>query len=84
MNTQNILQFELLDAELLATIEGGGCSWKGAGGATVQGAIGGAIGGSAGGSVVLPVIGSVSGAVGGGILGGLGGAAAYGATCWWG
>ncbi|MBM7635564.1 Blp family class II bacteriocin [Streptococcus saliviloxodontae] len=38
MNTQTISQFELLDTELLATIEGGACSWNGAGGAVGYGA----------------------------------------------
>ena len=83
MNTKTIAQFDLLNDETLATIEGGACSWNGAGGAAVQGAIGGAIGGAFGGNIALPIIGSVPGYVGGGILGGLGGAAAYGATCWW-
>ncbi|WP_424555730.1 Blp family class II bacteriocin [Streptococcus agalactiae] len=83
MNTQTISQFELLDTELLATIEGGACSWNGAGGATLQAAIGGAIGGAFGGNMVLPVVGSVPGYLGGGILGGAGGAVGYGATCWW-
>ena len=46
MNTPTISQFELLDTELLSTVEGGGCSWDGVGGATAQGAIGGAISGA--------------------------------------
>ena len=46
MNTQTISQFELLATELLSTVEGGGYSWNGVGGATAQGAIGGAISGA--------------------------------------
>ena len=79
MATQTIENFNTLDLETLASVEGGGCSWGGAGGATVQGAIGGAFGGN----VVLPVVGSVPGYVAGGVLGGAGGTVAYGATCWW-
>ena len=79
MTTQTINTFETLDFEALANVEGGGCSWGGAGGATVQGAIGGAFGGN----VVLPVVGSVPGYLAGGVLGGAGGTVAYGATCWW-
>ena len=79
MATQTIENLNTLDLETLASVEGGGCSWRGAGGATVQGAIGGAFGGN----VVLPVVGSVPGWVGGGALGGVGGTVAYGATCWW-
>ncbi len=79
MATQTIENFNTLDLETLASVEGGGCSWGGAGGATVQGAIGGAFGGN----VVLPVVGSVPGYLAGGVLGGAGGTVAYGATCWW-
>ncbi|MFR4964083.1 MAG: Blp family class II bacteriocin [Streptococcus sp.] len=79
MATQTIENFNTLDLETLASVEGGGCSWRGAGGATVQGAIGGAFGGN----VVLPVVGSVHGYLAGGVLGGAGGTVAYGATCWW-
>ena len=79
MTTQTMNNFETLDLESLANVEGGGCSWGGAGGATVQGAIGGAFGGN----VVLPVVGSVPGYLAGGVLGGAGGTVAYGATCWW-
>lgn len=32
MNTQTISQFELFDTELLATVEGGACSWNGTNG----------------------------------------------------
>ena len=46
MATQTIENLNTLDLETLASVEGGGCSWGGAGGATVQGAIGGAIGGA--------------------------------------
>ena len=74
MATQTIENLNTLDLETLASVEGGGCSWGGAGGATVQGAIGGAFGGN----VVLPVVGSVPG-----YLAGAGGTVAYGATCWW-
>ena len=79
MATQTIENLNTLDLETLARVEGGGCSWGGAGGATVQGAIGGAFGGN----VVLPVVGSVPGYLAGGVLGGAGGTVAYGATCWW-
>ena len=79
MATQTIENFNTLDLETLASVEGGGCSWRGTGGATVQGAIGGAFGGN----VVLPVVGSVPGYLAGGVLGGVGGTVAYGATCWW-
>ena len=79
MTTQTIENFNTLDLETLASVEGGGCSWRGAGGATVQGAIGGAFGGN----VVLPVVGSVPGYLVGGVLGGAGGTVAYGATFWW-
>mgnify|MGYP003611711260 FL=1 len=79
MATQTIENLNTLDLETLASVEGGGCSWGGAGGATVQGAIGGAFGGN----VVLPVVGSVPGYLAGGVLGGAGGTVAYGATCWW-
>ena len=79
MATQAIENLNTLDLETLASVEGGGCSWGGAGGATVQGAIGGAFGGN----VVLPVVGSVPGYLAGGVLGGAGGTVAYGATCWW-
>ena len=40
MATQTIENFNTLDLETLASVEGGGCSWRGAAGATVQGAIG--------------------------------------------
>ena len=83
MATQTIENLNTLDLETLASVEGGGCSWGGADGATVQGAIGGAIGGAFGGNVVLPVVGSVPGYLAGGVLGGAGGTVAYGATCWW-
>ena len=79
MATQTIENLNTLDLETLASVEGGGCSWGGTGGATVQGAIGGAFGGN----VVLPVVGSVPGYLAGGVLGGAGGTVAYGATCWW-
>ena len=79
MATQTIENFNTLDLETLASVEGGGCSWRGAGGAAAQGAIGGAFGGN----VVLPVVGSVPGYLAGGVLGGAGGTVAYGATCWW-
>lgn len=32
MNIQTISQFELLETELLATVEGGACSWNGTNG----------------------------------------------------
>ena len=83
MATQTIENFNTLDLETLASVEGGGCSWICADGAAAQGAIGGAIAGAFGGNVVLPVVGSVPGWVGGGALGGVGGTVAYGATCWW-
>ena len=78
MNTPTISQFELLDTELLSTVEGGGCSWNGVGGATAQGAIGGAISGAFVVTWYYLLLDQFLG-----ILGGLGGAAAYGATCWW-
>ncbi|MCE2091393.1 Blp family class II bacteriocin, partial [Streptococcus thermophilus] len=46
MATQTIENFNTLNLETLASVEGGGCGWRGAGGATVQGAIGGAFGGN--------------------------------------
>ena len=83
MATQTIENFNTLDLETLDSVEGGGSSCTGTGGATVQGAIGGAIGGAFGGNVVLPVVGSVPGYLAGGVLGGAGGTVAHGATCWW-
>lgn len=80
---KNLSHFENVTFEELSLIDGGGCSWQGAGNATVSGAVGGAIGGAFGGSVTLPVIGTVAGWAAGGILGGAGSAVAYGATCWW-
>lgn len=32
MNTQTISQFDFFDTELLATVEGGACSWNGTNG----------------------------------------------------
>ncbi|MFU2163919.1 Blp family class II bacteriocin [Streptococcus pluranimalium] len=67
MNTQTISQFEPLDTDLLAAVEGGKCSWKGAGTATISGAIGGAF----------------TGGFPGAALGAAGGYLGYSATCWW-
>ncbi|MGT2965545.1 Blp family class II bacteriocin [Streptococcus acidominimus] len=74
MNTQTISQFELLDTELLATVEGGGCTQQGAGKAVIKGMITGVIGGIPGGPLTMAV---------GYNFGAVGGAAAYLATCWW-
>ncbi|EMB62652.1 Blp family class II bacteriocin [Streptococcus mutans] len=75
MNTHILEQFDVMDNEALSTVEGGGCSWKGAAKATVAGGIGGAFAGD----VTVPIVGTVPGwAAGAGL-----GAAGYGATCWW-
>lgn len=63
MNTQTISQFELLDTELLAAVEGGG--WIKCGLGTVGGALTGGVTGSAIGTVTLPIVGTVSGAAAG-------------------
>ena len=38
MTRQTNNNFELLDLETLASVEGGGCSWRGAGGTVAYGA----------------------------------------------
>ncbi|GGE29051.1 Blp family class II bacteriocin [Streptococcus himalayensis] len=63
MNTQTNSQFELLDIELLETVEGGG--WIKCGLGTVGGALTGGVVGSAAGTVTLPIFGTVSGAAAG-------------------
>lgn len=72
----NMRVFNALEDNEMMEIDGGDCSWKGAGSGIVQGAVGG--------TVTLPLIGTVSGWLGGGLLGGVGGGLAYAATCWWG
>lgn len=73
---------ELTNTEL-QEVSGADCSWKGAGQAAVSGGIVGGIGGALSGAIAVPGIGSVPGWAGGAILGSFGGAAGYGATCWW-
>lgn len=63
MNTQIISQFELLDTELLSTVEGGG--WVKCGLGTAGGALTGGVAGGAVGTVTLPILGTVSGAAAG-------------------
>ena len=48
MNTQAFEQFDVMDSQTLSTVEGGGCSWKGAAKATVPGWAAGAGLGAAG------------------------------------
>lgn len=48
MNTHILEQFDVMDNEALSTVEGGGCSWKGAAKATVPGWAAGAGLGAAG------------------------------------
>ena len=70
MNTKMMEQFEIMDTDVLACIEGGG--WIRCGLGVVGGAVTTGIAGSALGTVTLPIIGTVSGAT----IGFWGGAAA--------
>ncbi|MCB4965671.1 bacteriocin class II family protein [Streptococcus mutans] len=74
MNTQAFEQFNVMDNEVLSTVEGGGmirCALGTAGSAGL-----GFVGGMGAGTVTLPVVGTVSGAA----LGGWSGAAVGAAT----
>lgn len=73
MNTQTISQFELLDTELLATVEGGECSVREADKQTFNAMIGGLIGGIPGGPGVM---------AGASVLAGIGARVGYYLTCW--
>ena len=74
MATQTIENFNTLDLETLASVEGGGCSW---GGFAKQGVATGVGNGLRLGIKTRTWQGAV--AAGGAIVGGVG----YGATCWW-
>ena len=76
MTRQTNNNFELLDLEALANVEGGGCSW---GGFAKQGVATGVGNGLRLGIKTRTWQGAVAGAAGGAIVGGVG----YGATCWW-
>lgn len=73
MNTKNISQFEQLDIELLAAIEGGGCSVREADKQTLNGMVAGFIGGIPGGPATMA---SAS------VLSGIGARVGYYLTCW--
>ena len=68
MTTQTMNNFETLDLEALANVEGGGCSW---GGFAKQGVATGVGNGLRLGIKTRTWQGAVAGGVG------------YGATCWW-
>lgn len=72
-----------LSSDEINAIAGAECTLNGLGQATVSAGVGGAIGGALAGSVTVPGIGAVPGWAAGGVLGAIGGAAGYGATCWW-
>ena len=76
MATQTIENFNTLDLETLASVEGGVCSW---GGFAKQGVATGVGNGLRLGIKTPTSQGAVAGAAGGAIVGGVG----YGATCWW-
>ena len=76
MATQTIENFNTLDLDTLASVEGGGCSW---GGFAKLGVATGVGIGLRLGIKSRTWQGSVAGAAGGAIVGGVG----YGATCWW-
>ena len=76
MATQTIENFNTLDLETLASVEGGGCSW---GGFAKQGVATGVGNGLRLCIKTRTWQGAVAGAAGGAIVGGVG----YGATCWW-
>ena len=63
MNTKMMEQFEIMDTDMLACVEGGG--WIKCGLGVVGGALTGGVAGSAVGTVTLPIIGTVSGAAAG-------------------
>ncbi|HEW3299685.1 TPA: Blp family class II bacteriocin [Streptococcus pneumoniae] len=76
MNTKMMSQFSVMDNEMLARVEGGGCNWGDFAKAGV--------GGGAARDLQLGIKtgtwqGAATGAAGGAILGGV----AYAATCWW-
>ncbi|HEU9279613.1 TPA: bacteriocin class II family protein [Streptococcus pneumoniae] len=76
MNTKKMSQFEIMDTEMLACVEGGGCNW---GDFAKAGVGGGAVRGLQLGIKTRTWQGAATGAAGGAILGGV----AYAATCWW-
>ncbi|KXW49203.1 bacteriocin [Streptococcus pneumoniae] len=71
MDTKKMSQFEVMDTEMLACVEGGGCNWgdfakAGVGGAAVVAALGCAAGGVKYGKILGPwgaAIGGIGGAV---------------------
>ncbi len=71
MNTKMLSQFSVMDTEMLACVEGGGCNWgdfakAGVGGAAVVAALGCAAGGVKYGKILGPwgaAIGGIGGAV---------------------
>ncbi|HGK2814513.1 TPA: bacteriocin-like peptide BlpK [Streptococcus pneumoniae] len=71
MNTKMMEQFSVMDTEMLACVEGGGCNWgdfakAGVGGAAVVAALGCAAGGVKYGKILGPwgaAIGGIGGAV---------------------
>ncbi|MDS2433232.1 Blp family class II bacteriocin [Streptococcus pneumoniae] len=71
MNTKMLSQLEVMDTEMLACVEGGGCNWgdfakAGVGGAAVVAALGCAAGGVKYGRLLGPwgaAIGGIGGAV---------------------
>ncbi|CEV59164.1 bacteriocin-like peptide BlpK [Streptococcus pneumoniae] len=71
MNTKMMSQFSVMDTEMLACVEGGGCNWgdfakAGVGGAAVVAALGCAAGGVKYGKILGPwgaAIGGIGGAV---------------------
>lgn len=73
---------ELVHDEI-KSIAGAECTFNGLGQAAVSVGVAGAIGGTIVGNATLPIIGTVPGWVAGGLMGTIGGAAGYGATCWW-
>lgn len=72
MDTKMMEQFEIMDTDMLACVEGGGCNW----GDFAKAGIGG---GAARGLQLGIKTGTWQGAAGGAILGGV----AYAVTCWW-
>lgn len=76
MDTKKMSQFEIMDTEMLACVEGGGCNW---GDFAKAGVGGGAARGLQLGIKTRTWQGAATGAAGGAIHGGV----AYEATCWW-
>ena len=72
MDTKMMEQFEIMDTDMLACVEGGGCNW----GDFAKAGIGG---GAARGLQLGIKTGTWQGVAGGAILGGV----AYAVTCWW-